>query len=64
MKIYDTFILLEDLNPVIRKRQEGTILEVYDNNMIEVEFVDDAGFNYEYNGQGTFTISCDKIKIK
>jgi len=40
----------------------GVILEVYDEGTYEVEFVKDDGANYEYEGQGTFTIKSDVIK--
>jgi len=59
---YETFELIKDLNPVITKGMRGVILEVYDEGTYEVEFVKDDGANYEYEGQGTFTIKSDVIK--
>lgn len=59
---YETFELIKDLNPVITKGMRGVILEIYDQDTYEVEFVKDDGTNYEYEGQGTFTIKSDVIK--
>ena len=59
---YQTFELIKDLNPVITKGMQGVILEIYDEDTYEVEFVKDDGYNYEYEGQGTFAIKSDMIK--
>ncbi len=64
MKQYDTFVLIKDLNPNITKGFEGVILEVYDSNTIEVEFVKEDGTNHEYNGMYTFQIDRALIEIK
>ena len=64
MKQYDIFILKEDLNPEIKAGMEGVILDIYNNDHIEVEFVKEDGTNYEYKGQATFTIKKDIIYLK
>jgi len=64
MKQYNTFILLEDINPVIKKGMTGVILEIYNENEIEVEFVKPDGTNYEYEGSPTFCIKTKIIKIE
>ena len=40
----------------------GIILEVWDEQTFEVEFLDDEGYNYEYNGEGIFTLTANDIK--
>jgi hypothetical protein len=40
----------------------GIILEVWDEQTLEVEFLDDEGYNYEYNGEGIFTLTANDIK--
>ena len=64
MKQYDTFILKQDINPTIKAGMVGAILEIWSETDIEVEFVDDDGFNYGYNDQFTFTIKKDIIEIR
>ena len=61
LKQYDVFKLGKDINPSIIKGMEGVILEVYDNNLFEVEFVREDGTNYEY--EGSFTFSIDRSYI-
>jgi hypothetical protein len=56
VKQYDIFVLERDINPVIRKGMQGVILEIWNNNSFEIEFVKDDGTNYEFNGQSTFTV--------
>jgi hypothetical protein len=56
VKQYDVFKLTRDLNAVITKDMEGVILEIWNDNSFEVEFVKDDGTNYEYNDQSSFTI--------
>lgn len=56
IKQYQTFVLNTDLNPTIKKGMQGVILEVWGEDMFEVEFVKDDAVNYEYNGHSTFTI--------
>ena len=63
MKPYDTFVLLEDLNPSITKGMQGVILEIYDSDTLEVEFVKEDGSNYEYNHQFTFQIKVKSIQV-
>ena len=59
---YQTIELIKDLNPVITKGLAGVILEIWDDNAYEVEFVKEDGTNYEYEGQFTFTLSPTDIK--
>lgn len=40
----------------------GIILEVWSDNDFEVEFLDEEGFNYEYNGEATFIVTTEDIK--
>ena len=63
MKQYDIFILEKDINPVIKKGMKGVILEIYNEQDIEVEFVKDDGTNFEYKGSVTFCINTSIIKI-
>ena len=58
---YQVIKLRRDLNPVLKQNMEGVILEVYNDETFEVEFLDKHGFNYEYNGQCTFTVSKNDI---
>ena len=58
---YQTFTLKKDLNPVITAGMTGVILEVYDEDSFEVEFVKPNGSNYEYNDRSTFTIHTDDV---
>jgi hypothetical protein len=59
---YESFELIEDLNPVIKKGMRGVILEIWEKDTYEVEFVKEDGRNYEFEGQGTFTIKAAMIK--
>jgi hypothetical protein len=62
IKQYQSFELSRDLNPVKVKGMIGIILEIWEPDKIfEVEFCYEGGNNYEYEGQGTFTISIDYI---
>ena len=61
-KQYDIFELLKDLNPNIKKGMVGVILEVYDENTYEVEFVKGDATNYEFEGKSTFTIKDSYMK--
>ena len=56
IKQYDVFSLAKDLNPVITKGMQGVILEIWDDNSYEIEFVKEDGTNYEYNGEAIFTV--------
>ena len=60
---YKAVILLEALNPIIKKGMKGCILEVWDDNMVEVEFIKPDGTNYEFKGGYTFAIAINKLKI-
>jgi len=59
---YEIVELTRDLNPTIKEGMVGTILEVWSDNAFEVEFLDDEGINYEYNGEATFTVTAQDIK--
>jgi len=61
-KQYQIIELKEDLNPVIKKGMEGVILEVWDKNNFEVEFLDAEGVNIQYNDEATFTVNAKLIK--
>jgi Domain of unknown function (DUF4926) len=61
IKQYDVFILNKDINPAITRGMEGVILEIWDKDSYEVEFVKLDGTNYEFEGQSTFTV--DKTYI-
>lgn len=58
---YDVFTLAKDINPLIQKGMNGVVLEIWDNNSFEVEFVKEDGTNYEYNGQAFFTLDSSFI---
>ncbi len=40
----------------------GVILEVYDNDNFEVEFVKEDGSNHEFEGQFTFMVTSGDIE--
>ena len=63
MKQFDTITLIEDLNPVIREGMEGVILEIYDNQNIEAEFVKSDGTNWSFDNSYTFAVPVTKIKL-
>ncbi len=56
IKQYDCFLLARDLNPIITKGMQGVILEIWDDNRFEIEFVKGDGTNHEFNGEYTFTV--------
>jgi hypothetical protein len=62
IKQYQTFELDKDLNPNIKKGVVGVILEILDNDVFEVEFINYDYSNREYKGQFTFTIDSSYIK--
>jgi hypothetical protein len=62
MKQYQAIELAKDINPVIKKGMIGVILEVLDADTYIVEFVQEDGRNYEYNGQGTFDLRGSDLK--
>ena len=53
---YQVITLCRDINPVLRKGMQGVILEILDAETFITEFLDDEGFNYEYEGQFTFDL--------
>jgi ATP-dependent exoDNAse (exonuclease V) alpha subunit len=62
---YQVFELAKDLNPLIVKGMMGTILEIHENDKaFEVEFPQEDGTSYEYDGMSTFTITSDYILIE
>jgi len=63
IKQFDIVELLEDLNEIIKKGMVGCVLEVWDEETVEVEFVKNDGSNFEHEGQVTFPISKNKLKI-
>lgn len=62
-KQYDAVVLLEDLNEVIKAGMMGYILEIWDEENVEVEFVKEDGTNYEYEGDFTFAIPIKNLKL-
>jgi hypothetical protein len=54
-------MLTKDLNAVIKAGMKGVIPGVLHEKAFQVEFLHEEGFNYEYNGQATFTISANDI---
>ncbi len=61
-KQYQIIELTRDINPVLKVGMKGTILEVWSDMAFEVEFFDEEGFNYEYNGEPTFTVTSEDIR--
>ncbi len=61
LKQYDVFILKRDINPEITKGMQGVILEIWDNDNYEVEFVKEDGTNFEFQGKSTFNIDSSNI---
>lgn len=59
---YQVIELTKDLNAVHKRGMQGTILEVWDECTFEVEFLDAEGYNYEFNGEGIFTLTANDIK--
>ncbi len=41
----------------------GVILEVWDKETYEVEFLDEGGYNYEYEGKATFTLKASDMRV-
>ncbi|MDF2430654.1 MAG: hypothetical protein JWP44_285 [Mucilaginibacter sp.] len=62
-KQYQLIELTADINPVIKKGLKGVILEVWADDVFEVEFVKEDATNYEFKGQFTFTVSAASIKL-
>ncbi|QEC68637.1 hypothetical protein FRZ67_15465 [Panacibacter ginsenosidivorans] len=63
MKQYQIVELLVDLNPVIKKGMIGVILEIWNNENFEAEFLDYEGFNYTYNGNATFPLNIKDVRL-
>jgi hypothetical protein len=61
-KQYQVIELTRNLNSEIKAGMIGSILEVWSDNSFEVEFLDEEGINYEYNGEATFTVTAEEIK--
>ena len=61
MKQYSTFILLKDISSTIKKGMTGVILEIYDSENIEVEFLNEEGINYIHENSATITIKTSII---
>jgi hypothetical protein len=59
---YDSVQLLEDVNPKIKRGMKGVILEKYNDDNYEIEFLDNDGKNIEYEMQFTFTIKGRQIR--
>jgi len=62
-KQYQTVELQIDLNPIIIKGMTGVILEIWDENHFEIEFVRKDGSNCEYDGNVTFTVNSTMIRV-
>jgi hypothetical protein len=63
-KQYQSVILTEDINPVIKKGMVGVILEIWDEDTYEVEFVKDDATNHVFNGESTFTLKSNVLRVK
>lgn len=59
---YQVVELTRDLNSVLKTGLRGVILEVWDKETFEVEFLDKEGFNYEYAEKYTYTLKANDIK--
>jgi len=62
MQQYQVIELIVDINPKLRKGMEGVILEIWDADTYEVEFVNDDGTNIEFEGMSTFTLKKTDMK--
>ena len=60
---YQTIKLLRDINPVVTQGMKGVILEVLSPNEFEVEFLNEQGKNYVFDGQYTFTIKATDFQL-
>jgi len=58
---YQSIELIRDINPVLKAGMPGVIIEIWDENHYEVEFLDEGGFNYEYIGEAIFTLKAADI---
>ena len=59
MKLLDTVALLENLaDSNLQKGQVGTIVEIYDNDVFEIEFCDTKGQTYALK-----TLTADKLLL-
>ncbi len=63
IKQFDFFTVNRDINPVVPRGSRGTILEVWEAGMFEVEFLNAQGQNILYDGKKSFTITVDDIGI-
>ena len=63
IKQFDFFTVNRDINPLIPRGSRGTILEVWEGGVFEVEFLDGQGQNILYDGKKSFTITADDIGI-
>jgi hypothetical protein len=59
---YQSIKLKRNLNSLTIKGMTGVILEVYDNDNFEVEFVKEDGSNHEFEGQFTFMVTSGDIE--
>lgn len=59
---YQVIELVESINPVIKVGMQGVVLEVLDSDTYEIEFLDDDGFNFEFEGRFTFTLKINQLK--
>ncbi len=62
-KQYQIIELEADINPVLTVGMHGVILEVWDKETYEVEFLDEEGYNYEYEGKATFTLKASDMRV-
>jgi hypothetical protein len=62
MQRYQVIELIVDINPQLKKGMKGVILEIWDADTYEVEFVDDDATNIEFEGMSTFTLKTTDMK--
>ena len=62
MQQYQAIELIVDINPKLRKGMKGVILEIWDADTYEVEFINDDGTNIGFEGMSTFTVKRTDMK--
>jgi hypothetical protein len=59
---YDIIELTQDINPKLKKGMQGTILEKYNDDTLEIEVLDAYGSNISFNDQFTFTVEKTQVR--
>ena len=61
-KQYQVIKIIRDLNSSIKEGMQGVILETFNNDHYEVEFLDENGINFSFDNQFTFILAGKDLK--